>query len=86
MTRKQNRHPNKSYPIAVFVANARAVKGMTQVDLAEASGLSPGTIASLECGYSQFPKPPTLKGLAIGLSVPYNTLHKISAGFMEDVA
>ena len=47
-------------PLALFSIKRRAELGLNQVELAQASGISSGTIASIESGHSQAPKAETL--------------------------
>lgn len=67
-------------PLALFSVQRRAELGLNQVELAQASGISSGTIASIESGHSQAPKAETLEKLAIGLKVSYQELDCIIRG------
>ena len=67
-------------PLALFSVQRRAELGFNQVDLAQASGISSGTIASIESGHSQAPKADTLEKLAKGLKVSYQELDCIIRG------
>jgi transcriptional regulator with XRE-family HTH domain len=66
--------------LAVFLIKRRAELGMNQMELAQSSGLSSGTIASIEAGNSQAPKAETLSKLAKGLRVSYHELDCIVRG------
>lgn len=67
-------------PLALFSVKRRAELGLNQVELAQASGISSGTIASIESGHSQAPKAETLEKLAKGLKVSYQELDCIIRG------
>jgi transcriptional regulator with XRE-family HTH domain len=60
--------------LAAFLIIRRAQLNMNQMELSQASGLSSGTIASIEAGHSQAPRPETLTKLAMGLKVSYQEL------------
>jgi len=66
--------------LAVFLIKRRAELKMNQMDLAQSSGLSSGTIASIEAGNSQAPKAETLTKLAEGLKLSYQELDSIVRG------
>ena len=51
------------------VRRLRRGNGLTQVELARATGVSQGTIAQIENGEVQNPRPATIKALAEALSV-----------------
>lgn len=75
----QQQEKDKS-PLAAFLVKRRAQLGMNQMDLAQSSGISSGTIASIESGHSQAPKAETLSKLAEGLKVSYQELDCIVRG------
>lgn len=73
MTDSDHSQPQKSN-LALFLAKRRTELGINQIELAQRSGLSSGTIASIESGHSQMPKADTLSKLAKGLKVTYQEL------------
>lgn len=65
--------------LAAFVAARRAELGMTQQELADASGLKRDVIAGIETRKSKLPEPETRRKLAVGLRVTHERL-LIAAG------
>ena len=67
-------------PLADFIISRRQELGINQLELSDRSGVSSGTIASIEGGYSDSPKASTLHKLASGLLVSYEELDCILRG------
>lgn len=80
LNQDKNEDAKVKSPLALFSVKRRAELGMNQVELAHASGISSGTIASIESGHSQTPKADTLEKLAKGLKVSYQELDCIIRG------
>lgn len=75
-------------PILARLKEAKRVSGMTNDDLAEASGVSRGTIYKIMSGDTQEPKLPALMAIAhaLGVSVDYLIYGRTSADIpAEDV-
>ena len=67
-------------PLAEFIIKRRQELALNQLQLSHSTGISSGTIASIESGYSQAPKAETLQKLAKGLKVSYQELDCIVRG------
>jgi len=70
--------------IGKYIADLRTIKGMSQRELAEKSGLSNTEISRIETGKRIKPTPSTLKSLATALEAEYTDLMKV-AGYIEEV-
>lgn len=59
-----------------MIQELREAKGLTQRDLAERVGVTPGYIAQIEMGLRKNPSPDVLRRLAKGLNVPVARLNR----------
>lgn len=60
--------------LSEFISKRRQELNLNQLEFSRITGISSGTIASIESGYSQAPKAETLQKLAKGLRVSYQEL------------
>jgi transcriptional regulator with XRE-family HTH domain len=81
---------NMGKTIADFVRDARAARGMTQEELADRLGMTPGYVGILETGKVGRPRVQTLRKLAAALDVPLQdlvaTTGQIDAPPSDDIA
>jgi len=56
-------------PLAQFIVRERYGKGMRQIDLAKAAGITKASVINIESGKSMTPAPQTLHAIAEALEV-----------------